>query len=104
MKKVIVIGCPGAGKSTFAKALHQLVGLPLYHLDLIWHKPDRTNISKEKLEARLLHIVQQDAWIIDGNYLSTMELRLQHCDTIFFAGLSAFHLSGKCASPHWQAA
>lgn len=83
MKKVIVIGCPGAGKSTFAKALHQLVGLPLYHLDLIWHKPDRTNISKEKLEARLLHIVQQDAWIIDGNYLSTMELRLQHCDTIF---------------------
>ena len=69
MKKVIVIGCPGAGKSTFAKALHQLVGLPLYHLDLIWHKPDRTNISKEELEAQLLHIVQQDAWIIDGNYL-----------------------------------
>lgn len=83
MKKVIVIGCPGAGKSTFAKALHELTGLPLYHLDRIWHKPDRTNISKEEFCAQLSQIVQQDAWIIDGNYLSTMDLRLAHCDTVF---------------------
>lgn len=45
MRKVIVIGSPGAGKSTFSRQLHRLTGLPLYHLDLLWHKPDRTNVS-----------------------------------------------------------
>ena len=34
MNKVIVIGCPGSGKSTFSRALHELTDLPLYHLDL----------------------------------------------------------------------
>ena len=42
MKKVIVLGCPGAGKSTFARKLRELTGLPLHYLDQIWHKPDRT--------------------------------------------------------------
>lgn len=70
MKKVIVIGSPGAG-------------LPLYYLDMIWHKLDRTNISREELVAEQKKIMENRSWIIDGNYLSTMELRLENCDTIF---------------------
>lgn len=83
MERVIVIGCPGAGKSTFARALHQVTGLPLCYLDRIWHKPDRTEISPEEFDAALANILKQPRWIIDGNYLRTMEMRLERCDTVF---------------------
>ncbi len=84
MKKVIVIGCPGSGKSTFSIELQKRTGLPLYHLDMInWH-PDRTTVQKEEFIERLLSIIQKEEWIIDGNYGSTMETRLKKCDTVFF--------------------
>ena len=83
MRKAIVIGCPGAGKSTFAKRLHEVTGLPLYYLDMLWHKPDRTNILKEEFDTRLGEIVQKDRWIIDGNYQRTLKMRLKECDTVF---------------------
>lgn len=87
MKKVIVIGCPGAGKSTFAKRLSAKTGLPLYYLDRIWHLPDRTTLSREEFAARLKKITAGAEWIIDGNYLHTMSLRLDRCDTVFFFDL-----------------
>lgn len=83
MKKVIVIGSPGAGKSTFARELCALTGLPLFYLDMIWHKPDRSNVSQSEFDARLNEIVRKEAWIIDGNYQRTLEMRLQRCDTVF---------------------
>lgn len=83
MQKVMVIGCPGAGKSVFARRLRDASGLPLYYLDRLWHRPDRTNISREEFDLRLGRILRQDRWIIDGNYLRTMETRLNFCDTAF---------------------
>ncbi len=83
MKKIIVIGSPGAGKSTFSRRLKNITGLPLYHLDMIWHKPDKTNISKEEFDRRLEDILVTDKWIIDGNYQRTIEMRLEKCDTVF---------------------
>lgn len=84
MQKVVVIGSPGAGKSTFSRKLRDATGLPLYYLDMIWHRPDKTNISREELTASQEEIMKTPKWIIDGNYLSTMELRLKNCDTVFF--------------------
>lgn len=83
MLKVIVIGCPGAGKSTFARALRDASGLPLYYLDMLWHKQDRTNITTEEFDAKLNKIIAKDRWIIDGNYQRTLEMRLAACDTVF---------------------
>ena len=83
MRQVIIIGSPGAGKSTFARKLRDLTGLPLYHLDRIWHKPDRTTITKPEFNERLTEILAQDEWIIDGNYNRTVEMRLAACDTVF---------------------
>lgn len=84
MRRVLVIGCPGAGKSTFARALRDATGLPLYYLDRIWHRPDGTHVDREAFAARLTALLRQDRWILDGNYLHTLELRLAGCDTVFF--------------------
>ena len=83
MKKVIVIGSPGAGKSTFARKIRDLTNLPLFYLDLIWHKEDKTNISKDEFIEKLNEIIKGDSWIIDGNFGSTLEIRIKECDTIF---------------------
>lgn len=81
---MIVIGCPGSGKSTFSRALHQIIGIPLFHLDMIYWNSDKTTVDKATFHHRLSEIMAQDEWIIDGNYSSTMELRMKACDTIMF--------------------
>ena len=81
--KIIVIGSPGAGKSTFSRKLRDITGLPLYYLDMLWHKPDKTNISEENFDEELNRIILGDRWIIDGNYSRTLETRLKRCDTVF---------------------
>lgn len=83
MKKVIVIGCPGSGKSTFAKALAQKTGLPLVHLDRLYWNADKTTVSKEEFAHRLALAVEGEAWILDGNYANTLEMRLRACDAVF---------------------
>ncbi len=87
MLRAIVIGSPGAGKSTFARKLRDVTGLPLYYLDQLWHKPDRTNISREEFDLRLGEWLREDRWIIDGNYGRTREMRLKACDTVFLFDL-----------------
>ncbi len=87
MKKVIVIGCPGSGKTTFAEKLNKFTGLPLYYLDAVWHKPDKTHIPREEFDSRISEIFETPEWIIDGNYNRTIEIRLQQCDTVFLFDL-----------------
>ena len=87
MKKVIIIGCPGSGKTTFAQKLNKITGLPLYHLDAIWHKPDKTHISREEFDERIAEMFREPEWIIDGNYKRTIEMRLKECDTVFLFDL-----------------
>ena len=87
MRKAIIIGCPGAGKTTFAEKLHKKTELPLYYLDAIWHKPDRTHISRDEFDGRLREIFAEDKWIIDGNYAATIEHRIINCDTMFLFDL-----------------
>lgn len=83
MLKIIVIGSPGAGKSTFARKLRDVTEIPLYYLDMLWHKSDQTNISREEFDTCLYEIIKKDQWIIDGNYQRTLEMRLKECDTVF---------------------
>ena len=84
MKKVMVIGCPGSGKSTFSRELHRLTGIPLYHLDMMNWNADRTTVEKAVFRQRLWETLQKDTWILDGNYGSTLEMRFAACDTVFF--------------------
>ena len=84
MKKIIVIGCPGSGKSTVSRALHNKTGIPLYHLDMMYWNADKTTVEKSVFLERLSAVLEKDEWIIDGNYGSTMELRMAVCDTVIF--------------------
>jgi len=84
MKRVLIVGCPGAGKSTFARKLQKRTGLPLHYLDRLWWKPDRTVVSREEFDEALALLLEEGRWIIDGNFLRTMEPRIRACDTVIF--------------------
>ena len=84
MEKVLVIGSPGSGKSTFSRRLRELTGLPLFYLDLLWHRADKTTCSREDFDRKLGELLEREAWILDGNYARTLSLRLAACDTVFW--------------------
>ena len=84
MKRVIVIGCPGSGKSTVSRAVHNKTGIPLYHLDMMYWNADKTTVEKSVFLERLSAVLEKNKWIIDGNYGSTMEMRMAACDTVIF--------------------
>lgn len=87
MKRVLIVGCPGSGKSTFARKLSNIMGLPLYHLDMLYWNKDKTTVPNEVFDSRLDKVLAKDTWIIDGNYARTMERRLKLSDTVFFLDL-----------------
>ncbi len=83
--KIIVIGCPGSGKSVFSQKLKKLLNIPLFHLDMLYHNADGTHIPRDELEEKLKKIfTENEKWIIDGNYQRTLEMRMKECDTIFY--------------------
>ena len=83
-KRVAVIGCPGGGKSTFSRALRDRVDLPLYHLDAIYWRDDRTHLSREEFYPLMQEIIAREEWIMDGNYNATLEWRISACDLLIF--------------------
>lgn len=85
--KIIIIGSPGSGKSTFARKLRDKTGLPLFYLDMLFHKPDRTTVSGEEFDEKLKKIIEKEEWIIDGNYQWTLPLRFEMCTDVFFFDL-----------------
>lgn len=86
-QRILVIGSPGSGKSTFSRKLRDRTGLPLYYLDMIYHNPDRTTVSQEEFDKKLLDILGSEQWIIDGNYRRTLPLRVESCTAVILFDL-----------------
>lgn len=84
MKKILVIGSSGAGKSTFARKLGEKIGLGVIHLDQLYWKPNWVEVSKEEWRETIKEVLRRDEWIIDGNYSGTLDLRIQSADTVIF--------------------
>ncbi len=88
MKRILVIGSSGAGKSTFSRCLQEATGLKLIHLDRLYWKPNWVEpTNKIEWRKNLAEVLKGNEWIIDGNYSSTMEMRLEACDSAIFLDL-----------------
>ncbi|WP_160679747.1 topology modulation protein [Clostridium sp. C8-1-8] len=81
--KIIIIGCPGAGKSVLTKKINDFLHYPVLHLDKIYHTSGKSHITRDELVARVSDFARiHEKWIIDGNYISTLEMRVKLADTI----------------------
>ena len=84
MKRILIIGCCGCGKTTLSRQLSQRLQLPLIHLDQLNWRDNWQPVPRETFDALLAAEVNKPAWIIDGNYNRTLPLRLQYCDTVIY--------------------
>jgi adenylate kinase family enzyme len=88
MERIIIIGCGGAGKSTLARKLGEVLDLPVVHLDKLFWKPGWVEMEREEFDALLQVELQKDKWIMDGNFNRTMSERIKRCDTIIYLDFS----------------
>ena len=86
-KKVAIIGSGGSGKSALAREFGQALDLPVYHLYALFWRPGWVETPRDEWRATIEKLVEQDAWILDGNYGGTIEIRLAAADTIVFLDL-----------------
>lgn len=82
MNKVAIVGCSGSGKSHLARELGQALGAPVTHLDAVFYDDDWNELPKEKFAQAQAELVAGPNWVIDGNYNSTLPIRLRACDTV----------------------
>ncbi|HWS54114.1 MAG TPA: DNA topology modulation protein [Pyrinomonadaceae bacterium] len=87
MRRILVIGSGGAGKSTFARRLGAALGLEVIHLDALYWRAGWVETPKDEWRERVEGLVRREAWVMDGNYGGTLELRLAACDTVVFLDL-----------------
>lgn len=84
MKKILIIGAGGAGKSTLAQRLGAAIGIEVVHLDRLYWRAGWQEPSKEEWQKILENELKKDEWIMDGNFGGTLDLRLKYCDTVIF--------------------
>ena len=91
MERIMIIGCGGAGKSTLARKLGELTGIPVVHLDKIYWSPGNwKHLEKDEFDALLSLELEKPRWILDGNFNRTLEWRLEKCDTVIYLDFSRF--------------
>lgn len=86
MQRVLVMGSSGSGKSTFARRLSAITGIPTVSIDALFWKPGWVESDKHEFERRMIEVMQAPRWIMDGNYMrnGAGELRRQLSDTVIW--------------------
>ena len=90
MKRIALLGCGGSGKSTLARAIGRALSLPVHHLDTIYWRPGWVVAERDEFERRQRELVASDAWVVDGNYGSTLDIRLARADTVVLLDLDTW--------------
>lgn len=88
MRKILIIGSGGAGKSTLAIELGRLLDMPVIHLDAFNWQPGWVAMPKDQWEQVVKKLVNRVSWVMDGNYAGTMKMRLKAADTVIFLAFS----------------
>lgn len=83
-KRIIIIGCPGSGKSTLSLILSTKLNLPVIHLDKLLWKPNWVQSSPREFDSKLLAELHKDKWIMDGIYRRTLDLRIKYANLVIF--------------------
>jgi adenylate kinase family enzyme len=94
-RRVVVTGLPGSGKSTLSIALAAKAELPLIHLDLEFWKPGWVAPSEDEWREKQRGVLSGDAWVADGNYHETLDLRLELADTVVVLDVPWWRCSGR---------
>jgi adenylate kinase family enzyme len=94
-RRVVVTGLAGAGKSTFSLALGARTGLPVIHLDLHFWQPGWVAPSDAEWRQVQREVLAGDAWIADGNYGETLDLRLELADSLVVLDLPWWRCSAR---------
>ena len=90
MDKIIVIGCGGAGKSTFSRKLSNKLDIPVYHLDKLFFYFFWIETPQKEFNKKIKEVISKDKWIIDGNYIKTIDIRAKDADTIIFINMPMY--------------
>ncbi len=83
-RRIVVTGSPGSGKSTFARELQKLIGLPIIYMDQLLWRADGTRRTDAEFDVLLAKALEAPEWICDGNCLRSLKERLECCDEAFF--------------------
>ncbi|MCL2378238.1 MAG: hypothetical protein FWC77_03835 [Defluviitaleaceae bacterium] len=89
-KRVMIMGSAGSGKSTLATKLGEITGIPVTHLDRMFWNPGWVQTPSYEMDSNVTKVAAGDSWIIDGNYLRTLSVRLQRADTIIFLDFNRY--------------
>jgi adenylate kinase family enzyme len=87
MRRIVILGCSGTGKSTLARRLARQLALPVVHLDMLYWRPGWQHPDPEDFRARVAGAVAGEDWISDGNYSVTFDLRLPRADAVIIMTL-----------------
>jgi adenylate kinase family enzyme len=102
MDRIAIVGCGGSGKSTIARQLGESLDLPITHLDAIFYDGQWNPLPQEEFAAQQEKLVAGERWLIEGNYASTLPIRLAAADTVIFLDLPAYVCLWGIAQRRWR--
>jgi len=96
MNRIIVLGSSGSGKSILARRIGELLDIEVIHLDSYYWRPNWVAISEDEWIEKVKELLERDCWVMDGNYPSSLELRLGYADTVIFIDQSRWICLWRC--------
>ena len=86
--RILVLGPSGSGKSTVGKKIGRILGIPIVHLDMHYWKPNWMVTPKDEWFDKVKDLITSKAWVMDGNYTSTLKMRAEAADTLIFLDMT----------------